>query len=138
MINKNHLNSEFKSEINTLQESERQNILNWAVEVRKIQQNKSLSKKAKIYDLKKLNNKQAFKNAISLSLKYSINYWKDANWAQKIGIVGLGGGLSLAGTSGGAGIAALGGAIGLPLFLVTGAGGAFIGTIIDTLVKKQK
>jgi hypothetical protein len=99
-----------------------------------IQQDKLIFKREKIYDLKKLNNKQA----ISLSLKYSINYWKDANWAQKIGIVGLGGGLALAGTSGGAGIAALGGAIGLPLFLVTGAGGAFIGTIIDTLVKKQK
>ena len=137
MNEKNHLEPQFKSEIQSLEKSERQNILNWAVEVRKIQNNKSLSKKEKIYDLKKLNNKQAFKNAISLSLKYLKSYWKKANWAQRIGVIGLGGGLAVAGTSGGAGIAALGGAIGLPLFLVTAAGGAFIGTIIDSLEKNK-
>ena len=137
MKNNNQFDSEFKSEIKTLEDSERQNVLNWAVEVRKIQKNKSLSKKEKIYDLKKLNNKQAFKNAVSLSLKYFKNSWKKANWAQRIGIIGFGGGLALAGISGGAGIAALGGAIGLPLFLITAAGGAFIGTIIDSLDKKN-
>ena len=35
----------------------------------------------------------------------------------------------------GAGIAALGGAIGLPLFLLTGAGGALVGMIIERLDK---
>ena len=137
MENDKQLNSEIKSDLEKLDDIERQNVLNWAVEVRKIQQNNKLSSKEKIYDLKNLNNKQVFKNVISIVLNYSKSYWKKANWAQKIGIIGLTGGLIIAGASGGAGIAALGGAIGLPLFLVTTAGGTFIGTIIDSLNKKN-
>jgi hypothetical protein len=137
MENDKQLNSEIKSDLEKLNDIERQNVLNWAVEVRKIQQNNKLSSKEKIYDLKNLNNKQVFKNVISIVLNYSKSYWKKANWAQKIGIIGLTGGLIVAGASGGAGIAALGGAIGLPLFLVTTAGGTFIGTIIDSLNKKN-
>jgi hypothetical protein len=137
MENDKQLNSEIKSDLEKLDDIERQNVLNWAVEVRKIQQNNKLSSKEKIYDLKNLNNKQVFKNVISIVLNYSKSYWKKANWAQKIGIIGLTGGLIVAGASGGAGIAALGGAIGLPLFLVTTAGGTFIGTIIDSLNKKN-
>ena len=137
MENDKQLNSEIKSDLEKLDDVEKQNVLNWAVEVRKIQQNNKLSSKEKIYDLKNLNNKQVFKNVISIVLNYSKSYWKKANWAQKIGIIGLTGGLIVAGASGGAGIAALGGAIGLPLFLVTTAGGTFIGTIIDSLNKKN-
>ena len=137
MENDKQLNSEIKSDLEKLDDIERQNVLNWAVEVRKIQQNNKLSSKEKIYDLKNLNNKQVFKNVISIVLNYSKANWKKANWAQKIGIIGLTGGLIVAGASGGAGIAALGGAIGLPLFLVTTAGGTFIGTIIDSLNKKN-
>lgn len=132
------LNSEIKSDLEKLNETERQNVLNWAVEVRKIQHNNKLTTKEKIYDLKNLNNKQAFKNVISIVLNYSKSYWKKANWAQRIGIIGLTSGLIVAGASGGAGIAALGGAIGLPLFLVTTAGGTFIGSIIDSLNKKNE
>lgn len=132
------LNSEIKSDLEKLNETEKQNVLNWAVEVKKIQQNNKLTTKEKIYDLKNLNNKQAFKNVISIALNYSKSYWKKANWAQRIGIIGLTSGLIIAGASGGAGIAALGGAIGLPLFLVTTAGGTFIGTIIDSLNKKNE
>ena len=131
------LNSEIKSDLEKLNDREKQNVLNWAVEVKKIQQNNKLTTKEKIYDLKNLNNKQAFKNVISIALNYSKSYWKKANWAQRIGIIGLTSGLIVAGASGGAGIAALGGAIGLPLFLVTTAGGTFIGTIIDSLNKKN-
>lgn len=132
------LNTEIKSDLEKLNDTEKQNVLNWAVEVRKIQQNNKLTTKDKIYDLKNLNNKQAFKNVISIALNYSKSYWKKANWAQRIGIIGLTSGLIVAGASGGAGIAALGGAIGLPLFLVTTAGGTFIGTIIDSLNKKTE
>lgn len=132
------LNSEIKSDLEKLNDTEKQNVLNWAVEVKKIQQNNKLTTKEKIYDLKNLNNKQAFKNVISIALNYSKSYWKKANWAQRIGIIGLTSGLIIAGASGGAGIAALGGAIGLPLFLVTTAGGTFIGTIIDSLNKKNE
>ena len=47
-----------------------------------------------------------------------------------------GGGTLLTAGLAGSGIAALGGAIGVPLFLLTAAGGSFVGLIIDSLVKK--
>lgn len=136
MENKNPLR--IQTEIENLKDTDKEKVLNWALEVRKIQEDKTLSKKQKIYNLKRLNNIQAFKNVVSIALKYSKSYWKNAPWSQKIGIIGLTTGLIVAGASGGAGIAALGGAIGLPLFLVTAAGGTFIGTIIDSLKKKEK
>ena len=71
MENDKQLNSEIKSDLEKLDDIERQNVLNWAVEVRKIQQNNKLSSKEKIYDLKNLNNKQVFKNVISIVLNYS-------------------------------------------------------------------
>lgn len=129
--------TKIQSEIDNLNESEKEKVLNWAIEVRKIQENKSLSKKEKIYDLKKLFDKQAFKSVISLVLKYSKSYWEKASWSKKIGIIGLAGGIVVGGFAGGVGIAALGGAIGLPLFLITAAGGTFIGTIIDSLKKNK-
>lgn len=134
MKNKNLL--EIQTEIGNLKDTEKGKVLSWAIEVRKIQEDITLSKKQKIYDLKKLNNIQAFKSVASIALKYSKSYWKNAPWSQKIGIAGLITGLFAAGSSGGAGIAALGGAIGLPFFLVTAAGGTFIGTIIDFLKKE--
>jgi hypothetical protein len=133
-----HDKRDIESKINSLNNSQKENLLKWAIEVKKIQDNKSLSKKDKIYDLKKLNNKQAFKDVITFVVNYSKSYWKKASWSQKIGIIGLTSGLIVAGSSGGAGIAALGGAIGLPLFLVTAAGGTLIGTLIDSLKKKSE
>ncbi len=137
MENLEHNKKELKSKINSLNISQKENLSNWAIEVKKIQDNKNLSKKEKIYDLKKLNNKQAFKDVLIYIINFSKSYWKKASWSQKIGAFGLTGGLVVAGSTGGAGIAALGGAIGLPLFLVTTAGGTLVGTIIDSLNKKN-
>ena len=47
MENDKQLNSEIKSDLEKLDDIERQNVLNWAVEVRKIQQNNKLSSKEK-------------------------------------------------------------------------------------------
>ena len=109
-------------------------LLKWAKRVKEIQKNKSLSFKQKLRALKELNNSEAFKMSTKYISSYSKNYWKHATWAEKLGIIGGGGALALAGF-GGAGVAALGGAIGLPLFLLTAAGGTLIGTIIDRLDK---
>ena len=45
--------------------------------------------------------------------------------------------LAIVTTGGGAGIAALGGAIGVPLWVVFGAGGAFVGVLIDEIAKAK-
>lgn len=62
--------------------------------------------------------------------------WDDRGLPARIAIGAAGAALTLSGS--GAGIAALGGAIGVPLWVVFGAGGAFVGVIIDELNKSKK
>ena len=58
--------------------------------------------------------------------------WRDRTWAARLGIGAAG--LTAAAVGGqGAGIAALGGAVGVPLWVVLGAGGTFAGTLVDEL-----
>lgn len=58
--------------------------------------------------------------------------WTRRSWSARLG---LGAAAAAAATFGGqgAGIAALGGAIGVPLWIVLGAGGSFAGVIIDEI-----
>lgn len=60
--------------------------------------------------------------------------WKDRSWAARLGLSGATA-AALASAGQGAGIAALGTAVGVPLWLVLGAGGTFLGTLIDELRK---
>ena len=62
--------------------------------------------------------------------------WTDRGVPARFAITAAVAALTLTGS--GAGIAALGGAIGLPLWVVFGAGGAFIGTILDEASKVPK
>lgn len=121
-----------KKELKNLNQEEKNNLLNWAIQVREIQQNNNLTKKEKIYNLRLLNNKKAFFNSIKLIQTFFSMKWKKASWSTRLALIGGSAGLLIAGSQG-AGIAALGGAIGIPFFLVTAAGGALIGTIINNL-----
>ena len=60
--------------------------------------------------------------------------WKERGLPARMAMAAAAAALTLSGQ--GAGIAALGGAIGVPLFVVFGAGGALAGVIIDELRKK--
>src|SRR5690606_21114042 len=60
--------------------------------------------------------------------------WQDRSWAARLGMSAVGI-ATITGSTQAAGIAALGGAIGVPLWIVLGAGGTFIGTLIDELRK---
>lgn len=62
--------------------------------------------------------------------------WDDRGLPARFAIGAAAAALTLSGS--GAGIAALGGAIGVPLWVVFGAGGAFFGVIIDELNKPRK
>lgn len=134
----NKENELLKNEIKNPSQKDKQNLLNWAIQVREIQENKSLTRKQKINYLRKLNNKKAFFNSIKLVPSMLAKKWRDSNLSAKLTLIGGSAGLFIAGIKGGAGIAALGGAIGLPFFLLTAAGGAFIGTIIDNLKNKKE
>lgn len=58
--------------------------------------------------------------------------WDDRNWAARLGLAGVALGAATFGSQG-AGIAALGSAVGVPLWLVLGAGGSFLGAMIEEL-----
>lgn len=58
--------------------------------------------------------------------------WRDRAWAARLGL-GAAAVAALAYGGQGAGIAALGGAVGVPLWIVLGGGGAFAGMLVDEL-----
>lgn len=61
--------------------------------------------------------------------------WEERGFAARMAMGAAAIALTLSGQ--GAGIAALGGAIGVPLFVVFGAGGALAGVIIDEIRRKK-
>ena len=122
--------------VNNLNRSEINDLKIWANRVREIQVDSNLSYREKIKSIKLLDNKRAFKSLTKIVKDRTKKTWKKASWAKRLGVIGAGGALLTVGGSG-AGIAALGGAIGLPLFLLTAAGGALIGTVIDELDRKK-
>jgi hypothetical protein len=60
--------------------------------------------------------------------------WDERSWSSRLALSGISLGVLLFGNEG-AGIAAMGGAVGLPLWIVFGAGGAFAGTLLQELRK---
>jgi hypothetical protein len=62
--------------------------------------------------------------------------WDERTWAARLGLGAAGlAGLAVGGQ--GAGIAALGGAVGVPLWIVLGSGGAFAGILLDELARAR-
>lgn len=62
--------------------------------------------------------------------------WDERSWKSRLGLGAVIGTLVTFGNAG-AGIAALGGAIGVPLWVVLGAGGTFAGVLIEEITKKK-
>ena len=58
--------------------------------------------------------------------------WDDRNWAARFALSGVAAGVAVGGGAN-AGLAALGSAIGVPLWLVTASGGAFLGALVDEI-----
>jgi hypothetical protein len=117
-----------------LDDEEKSQLLEWAEKVQEIRNDKDLTLKGKLRALRNLNNSSTFKNTSKFVIAKTRKHWKNANYTKKMALIAGVGTFSLVGFSG-AGIAALGGAIGLPLFLLTAAGGAVVGSIIDGLKK---
>ena len=60
--------------------------------------------------------------------------WDERSWKARLGLWGAVATVAVVGNAG-AGIAALGGAIGVPLWIVIGAGGVFAGVLVDELLR---
>jgi|SRR5690606_3563412 len=133
----NGINSDkLRSELNSMNNKEQNKILDWALKVKSIREDRSLSNKDKFKAL--YYNYSTLPNGVMplLILKYATDEWKKASWSKRLLYTGAGLGIAIIG-NGGAGIATMGTAISIPFFLLTGAGGAAIGTIIDSLTKKN-
>ena|SRR5437016_3724042 len=71
-----------------------------------------------------------------LGIRSKKTLWDDRGWGARLALSGVTLG-SVVFSGQGAGIAAFGGAIGVPLWLVLGAGGAFLGCLVDELRKNS-
>lgn len=103
--------------------------------------NSDVSKRQKVKSIFQATKKRKiiFPTIKLISKKVKQYAWDDRKAKGRIGIVGIGIGVTFfAGQS--AGIAALGGAVGVPLWVVFGAGGTFAGFCIEEYerVKKNK
>jgi len=115
---------------------ERQVLLHWAQQLVVIRDSSlSIIEKAKASISATVESKAIwpFLNVIGRELKRL--GWDERGFAARIGLGAAALALLLPG-KGAAGIAALGGAIGVPLWIVFGAGGAFVGVIIQEINKK--
>lgn len=63
--------------------------------------------------------------------------WDNRGARSRFGLIGIGAGITIFGGQS-AGIAALGGAVGVPLWIVFGAGGAFAGTILNEINMRKR
>lgn len=117
----------------SLTDSERQAIINWGMQLLAIRRSdKTTIQKAQaaLEITRRSNIILPTLSKAGITLRNVL--WKDRNWPTRIGL-GTAAIAAVAFGSQGAGIAALGGAIGIPLWVVCGAGGVFIGTLIDEL-----
>ena len=115
---------------------ERQVLLNWAQQLVAIRDsNLSAMEKAKASISATVESKAIwpFLNVIGRELKRL--GWDERGFAARIGLSAAALALLIPG-KGAAGIAALGGAIGVPLWVVFGAGGAFVGVIVQEINKQ--
>lgn len=82
-------------------------------------------------------NRVASRVARVVARKVKAAAWTDRGWAARLGLGAAAVTATVAGGEG-AGIAALGTAVGVPLWVVFGAGGAFAGAIIDEVGRKRR
>ena len=109
------------------------NILDLAIKIQKVQQDRKKSKKEKgkalVHLLKE--NKRSFFKMLLLFLKRKL--WTERGWPARLAIIGL---IPGAAKGGSVGLATMGFGVGIPFFLLTVTGGMFIGTIIEEIQKE--
>lgn len=130
-------NHKFISEaIRHLSPEDRKLVLVWSEEIKKIRDDQSLSKAQKVKKVYKVKTSKVVIRFLKILFKtLKINLWDKRSWPFRLTVGGFALGVSVAGNEA-AGIAALGSAIGIKLYLLTAAGGALLGTIIEEIKKE--
>lgn len=122
--------------INQMTEAEREEVQRWVTRSLTVVENKDLTKTEKLAELRRIKpTKAVLRILIALARVVKSKAWDNQSWARRLGLGGLAAGAVTFGTQG-AGIAAFGTAVGVPLALLTGAGAALLGVVVDELKKK--
>ena len=119
-------------------DSEDKNVKNWADSAQIFVNNNIETDKSKTETLPAVNIPKQDKNKLLKSfIKFIYNHgWKNQHWAWRLAILGFVAGLLEGGRR--VGIATSGWGIGVPIALLTSAGGAFLGMFVDKFMKSIK
>lgn len=123
-----------KKILEELNEDEKKKVLSWAENARVITNDGTLNKKEKVKKLYEVTVKEEVVVTFLKSFLKAIKThgWGRRGWAGRLTLSGLALGLGTVGIQM-TGVASAGFGIGIPIFLLTAAGGALLGTIIDEL-----
>lgn len=131
-----------KNLVENMSDEEKIQVRNWAKSAYVIRNDESISSIQKIKQLMQLTSREKllgsfFKKLGKIIKKHS---WDERALAGKLALSGLVIGATISGTKM-AGIATAGLGVGIPVYILTSAGGAFLGTIIQetsNTIKKNK
>jgi hypothetical protein len=132
-LDKDEITAVIVEEIRRLPADKLRLVQSWSNTAVAITSNTALSRKEKLLRLRKLETSDVVKLLLlELSRRLKVSLWDQRGWGARLALSGLAVGVIAGGTEA-AGIAALGSAIGLPFFLLTTAGGALLGTLVQEL-----
>ncbi|MDE0518565.1 MAG: hypothetical protein OXH36_03285 [Bdellovibrionales bacterium] len=109
--------------------------LNIAQKIKVVQNDEVLTKKQKKQKIRQLvkKNKKLFLKMVFIFLKRKL--WTERSWAIRLALIAIIPGVIKGGS---VGLATMGIGVGIPMFLITSFGGAFIGMVIDEIKRELK
>lgn len=126
-----------KKLINEMSEEDQEELRTWADEAYIIRNDESINKKEKLKRIKSITNESKvtikfFKVFFKFIKKHT---WDERGWPARMALIGLTVGTAASGSKM-AGIASAGIGIAVPVYVLSSAGGALIGTILQEIQKK--
>ncbi|MDE0118666.1 MAG: hypothetical protein OXM55_01500 [Bdellovibrionales bacterium] len=108
--------------------------LNIARRIKVVQNDEVLTKKQKKLKIRQLvkKNKKLFLKMVFIFLRRKL--WTERSWAIRLALIAIIPGVIKGGS---VGLATMGIGVGIPMFLITSFGGAFIGMVIDEIKRKK-
>lgn len=120
-----------------LSDSEKKALLVWSQKAVAIRDDNSLGKVAKVKALNSIENGEIARIFMATVFKVAKEKtWTNQSWARRLGVAGVATGLTFGGAS--VGIATMGAGMGVPLIVMTAAGGVILGAAIDEIKKELK
>ncbi len=123
--------------VSGLSKDEQKLFLVWSEKAVAIRENSKLSSFEKVRSLSKIENGEVARLILLKCLEVLRNkVWTNQSWARRLGFAGIATGLTFGGAS--VGIATMGAGMGVPLVMMTAAGGVILGAAIDEMKRELK